>query len=213
MMKRTLVSNATRLLLGALCALSTASCGSELLRTGRSPVFLTIESLTITNGASGNTGSNLLSDVLTLVDQEVNGQQVKVPTIFNDTAVASIRVTAKDQTALATTSALNSVTITRYRISFRRVDGRNTPGVDVPFGWDGGTSATIGVDQTAQVGFEIVRHSSKSEPPLRQLVNNGGQQYIYTIAEITFFGRDQNGNEVMVTATADVAFSDFGDPS
>ncbi len=43
--------------------------------------------------------------------------------------------------------------------------------------------------------FDIVRHSSKSEPPLRNLVDNGGLQFIYTIAEITFFGRDQNGNE------------------
>ena len=84
--------------------------------------------------------------------------------------------------------------------------------MDVPFGWDGATSVTIPTGGTADVAFEIVRHSSKSEPPLRNLVNNGGVQFIYTIAEITFFGRDQNGNEVTVTGHVDVAFSDFGDP-
>ena len=28
--------------------------------------------------------------------------------------------------------------MTRYRVEFRRTDGRNTPGVDVPYGFDGG---------------------------------------------------------------------------
>lgn len=212
MMKPSLFSNVPRLVVAAACVLSSASCGSDLLRTGRAPVYLTVESLVITNGANDDAGPSLRSDVQTLVEQQVNGASVKVPTIFNDTAVVTLGVFAKDQTATGTTSVLNSVTITRYRINFRRTDGRNTPGVDVPFGWDGGASATIGVNSTGTIGFEIVRHATKSEPPLRNLINNGGVQFIYTIAEITFFGRDQNGNEVTVTATADVAFSDFGDP-
>jgi hypothetical protein len=199
-----------RLVVAAVCAVTASGCGGELLRTGRSPAFLTINGMEITNGASQESGSNLLSDVQTLVDRQVGGESVKVPTIFNDTAVATIGVVAKDPT-LPTTS-INAVTITRYRITFKRVDGRNTPGVDVPFGWDGATSVTIPVGGTGDVAFEIVRHSSKSEPPLRNLVNNGGVQFIYTIAEITFFGRDQNGNEVTVTGEVDVAFSDFGDP-
>jgi hypothetical protein len=199
-----------RLLVAAACLVTASACGSDMLRTGRSPAFLTIDGISVTNGASLESGSNLLSDVQTLIEQEVGGETVKVPTIFNDTAVATIGVVAKDPTAV--TSPINSVTITRYRITFKRVDGRNTPGVDVPFGWDGGTSVTIPIGGTGSVGFEIVRHSTKQEPPLRNLVNNGGVQFIYTIAEITFFGRDQNGNEVTVSGEVDVAFSDFGDP-
>jgi len=207
---RYILSNAMRLLVAAACLVTASACGSDMLRTGRSPAFLTIDGISVTNGASLESGSNLLSDVQTLIEQEVGGETVKVPTIFNDTAVATIGVVAKDPTAV--TSPINSVTITRYRITFKRVDGRNTPGVDVPFGWDGGTSVTIPIGGTGSVGFEIVRHSTKQEPPLRNLVNNGGVQFIYTIAEITFFGRDQNGNEVTVSGEVDVAFSDFGDP-
>jgi hypothetical protein len=181
-----------------------------MLRTGRSPVYLTVEKIDVTNGATDDTGANLLSDVLTLVKKTIDGQQVRVATVFDDTAVATLRVSAKNESVDLT--GLNSVTLTRYRITFRRADGRNTPGVDVPFGWDGGLSATIAAGSTGEVGFEMVRHSSKTEPPLRNLVQNGGQIYIYTIAEITFFGRDQNGNEVSVTTNVDVAFSDFGDP-
>ena len=210
MNRRHILSTVTRLVAVAICVTAASGCGSEMLRTGRSPAYLTIEEFVVTNGASNNTGPNLLSDVQTLVEQQIGGQSVRVPTTFNDMAVATIAVTAKDPTR--PTSPINSVTITRYRIAFRRVDGRNTPGVDVPFGWDGATSVTIPIGETGEVGFEIVRHSSKQEPPLRNLVNNGGVQFIYTIAEITFFGRDQNGNEVTVTGSVDVAFSDFGDP-
>ena len=138
---RHILSNAVRLMVAAACVVTASGCGSDLLRTGRGPAILAINSFTITNGATDIDGSFLLSDVLTLVEQQVNGVSVRVPTIFNDTAVASISVLAKNPDA--TTSPINSVTITRYRITFRRADGRNTPGVDVPFGWDGGVSVTI----------------------------------------------------------------------
>jgi hypothetical protein len=143
----------------------------------------------------------LNSDVQTIVDD--------IPTVFNDTAEVSLTVVPKNPSVA--TTAINAVTINRYRIAFRRVDGRNTPGVDVPFGWDGATSVTIPAGGTGTIGFDIVRHSSKREPPLANLAGLGGQQFIYTIAEITIWGRDQNGNELMVTGNAEVAFADFGD--
>ena len=202
MNRRYFWSSAMRLAAATLCVLTASGCGSEMLRTGRSPMFLTVNGITTINGATDEEGTNLLSDVQTIVEQ--------TPTIFNDSAVVTLGVTAKNATA--PTSELNSVTITRYRIVFMRSDGRNTPGVDVPFGWDGATSVTIPAGGTGDIAFEIVRHSTKSEPPLRNLINNGGVQFIYTVAEITFFGRDQNGNEVTATGHVDVAFSDFGDP-
>ena len=203
-------SKVSRLVVGAAVIMSAAGCGGEMLRTGRSPVYLTVDSVTTTNGASNESGTLLRSDVITLVKKTVNGQEVRIPTIFDDIAEVLLRVTPKNETVV--TTALNAVTIDRYRINFRRADGRGTPGVDVPYGWDGATSLTIQAGGTGSVSFELVRHVSKEEPPLKTLAGNGGQQYIYTIAEITFFGHDQNGNEVTATAFVDVAFSDFGDP-
>jgi hypothetical protein len=52
----------------------------------------------------------------------------------------------------------------------------------------------------------------KREPPLRNLVNGGNATYIYTIAEVTFYGRDQAGNEVVATGMLSVNFGDWGDP-
>ena len=97
-------------------------------------------------------------------------------------------------------------------MTFRRADGRATQGVDVPWAFDGGVTATIG-GSPVEVGFEIVRHQAKLEPPLANLAGFGGSVFISTLAEITFYGRDQAGNEVTVTGTISVNFADFGDPT
>ena len=205
----TILSTLGRLVIGAACLISSASCGGELMRTGRSAVFLTVEGVSASPGGGGSSGSFLLSDVQVLEDRTVNGVTTQVPTIFNDSVSVTLRSNEKNQTAVAT--LINSVTLTRYHVDFRRTDGRNTPGVDVPYGFDGGLGVTIGPGSTAIVALEIVRHQAKLEPPLMNLRSTGGQGFISTIAEITFYGRDQNGNEVSVTARLDVQFGDFAD--
>lgn len=207
MTTRHILSKVTRLAAAVLVAVTTASCGSDLLRTGRAPVYLSILRLQAAAGGAtvGDPVGNLLSDVAT-----ANGA------VFNDVGTAVIRVDLKDQSAVLTgietpTTPMQSITINRYRVSFRRADGRNTPGVDVPFGFDGAVTATIPVASSADVTFDIVRHASKLEPPLRNLRGLGGQVIIATVAEVTFFGRDQNGNEVTVTGIMDVTFGDFPD--
>lgn len=209
MSKRSILSNLGRLIVGAASVISMASCGGDLIRTGRAPVLLVIDSMVATAGGGGSDSAFLLSDVETLVEQTVGGTTVMVPTIFNDSASAVIR--ALEKNPLATETQLNNVTLTRYRVNFFRTDGRNTPGVDVPYGFDGGLGITVSVNSTASVAFEIVRHQAKLEPPLRNLRAGGGQLFISTIAEVTFYGRDQNGNDVSVTGRIDVQFGDFGD--
>jgi hypothetical protein len=205
MTRRHIFSNVTRLAALAMIGMASASCGSELLRTGRAPVMLSIIQLQGAPGGGSEFFDNLLSDVAT-----VNG------TIFNDLGRARLRVDLKDQSGVLTgvespTTPMQSVTITRYRVTFRRSDGRNTPGVDVPFGFDGAITRTIDVGSPADVIFDLVRHANKAEPPLRSLRGLGGQLIIATVAEISFFGRDQNGNEVTVTGSMGVTFGDFPD--
>jgi hypothetical protein len=191
-----------------------SACGGDLMRTGRSAVFLTVENMAAASGGGGgggSAGSFLLSDVQVLVDQTVNGVTVKVPTIFNDSLTATIRSNEKNQNPDSLLTIISAVTLTRYHVDFRRTDGRNTPGVDVPFGFDGGLGVTIPPGGTAAVSIDLVRHQAKLEPPLKNLAGVGGQGFISTIAEVTFYGRDQNGNEVAVTGRIDVQFADFAD--
>jgi hypothetical protein len=208
-------STAGRLLISAGCILSMVSCGGEMLRTGRAPVYLSVNAMTASaGGSSGAATAFLLSDVQVLIEQDINGVTVFVPTVFNDSASATIQVNLKNPEIASTT--LNNVTLTRYHVEFRRADGRNTPGIDVPYAFDGGLGLTIPAGSASSVAFEIVRHQAKLEPPLRNLTGSGvssvnGLGFISTIAEITFYGHDQNGNEVSVTGRIDVQFADFGD--
>ena len=98
MSTRTILSTVGRLVLGGACVISSA-CGGELMRTGRSPVFLTVESMSATPGGGGAQGSFLLSDVQVLVDQTVNGVTTQVPTIFNDNVTAVLRSNEKNPSA------------------------------------------------------------------------------------------------------------------
>jgi hypothetical protein len=202
------------LLLGST-ALAAASCG-EVARTGRAPAQLVIERLEAASGATPDQfGTVLASDVLTLVEQQVNGQTVRVPTIFNDLGRVTLRLMLKNPgtpTAPLGPSGLNEITINRYRVSFTRADGRNEQGVDVPWSFDGAFTMTIPANASATATFDLVRHQAKLEPPLRNLVNAGSARHISTIAEIVFFGRDQAGHEVSAAGYLNVNFGDFGDP-
>jgi hypothetical protein len=184
-----------RLLMAATILTASVACGSEMLRTGRAPVYLVVSSIQVGTG----TTSILRSDVQSAAS------------IFDDLATATIRVEPKNTTDTGSTSTLNTVTITRYHVEYRRTDGRNTPGVDVPFGFDGGTAVSIDANGSGDVAFQIVRHQGKLEPPLKNLASLGGQVIISTIAEVTFYGHDQNGNEVSVVGRMDVVFGDFPD--
>ena len=208
MSTRTVFSNVARLAIGAACVISASACGSEMLRTGRSPVYLVVMN-TLGQPGTGEDSAFLLSDVETIVEQTIDGKTVRVPTYINDNATITLTAELKNPTIAAT--AINNVTITRYHVNFRRADGRNTPGVDVPYPIDGGLGVTVQPGSATDVALEIVRHQAKLESPLRQLRSLGSQGFISTIAEITFYGRDQNGNEVSATANMDVQFGDFAD--
>lgn len=207
----TLINNFGRLAVAVTCFISAAACGGDLLRTGRGPLMLVIDNMQASPGGGGEGGSFLLSDVQRLEEETVNGVTVQRASVFNDSVTATIRTLEKNTTQQSVTTVVSAITLTRYRVVFRRADGRNTPGVDVPYGFDGGLGITIGPGSSAQVSIELVRHQAKLEPPLKNLAGFGGQGFISTIAEITFYGRDQNGNEASVMGRIDVQFGDFAD--
>lgn len=189
----------------------TVSCG-DVVRQGRSSSYLVIDKLEARRGATqpGAPSGTLLSDVLTLVTSPAPcTTTAPCATVFNDNAVATLRLSPKNVDSTLSPSSNNDVTITRYRVSFRRADGRNTPGLDVPYGFDGAATGSVQVGGTLELGFELVRHTSKEESPLVQLVNS--PTIISTIAEVTFYGRDQVGNEMSVTGYISIDFGNFGD--
>jgi hypothetical protein len=208
----------SQFVLMAAIAATTVSCG-DVVRDGRSPVYMVIDSLLASRGSPtpGAYTGTLLSDVVTVV---TTGGQCSTtnpcPTIFNDMGRVTLRMSPKDIGPLATSAAPsptlnNEVTVNRYRVTFIRSDGRNTPGVDVPYGFDGAATGTIPSGGALSLDFELVRHVAKLEAPLVYLATN--LNVISTIAEVTFYGRDQVGNEVRVTGSILINFANHGDPS
>jgi hypothetical protein len=198
---------AARAAAAVLLALLTTSC-SNAIRTGQSPAYLILVSLQGAKGGGSNSlsfASNLSSDVITLVPPLTG-----TATVFNDLGQATLQLQLRDQggpTTPNTPSPANAITLTQYHVKYIRTDGRNTQGVDVPFEFDGGLGITVANSST--VGFMLVRNQAKLEAPLKALANNF--EVISMIAEVTFYGHDQNGREVSVSGNIDVAFANFGD--
>ena len=198
-------------------SLALGSCASELTRTGSSAAYVVIDSLL---GASGARPEQF--GVAAALRRRhrgattVNGSPVSAPTYYNDLAQVSMRAALKNPgTTLnpTTPSSNTAITFNRYHVDFRRTDGRNTQGVDVPYSFDGAATFTVPAGGQAQFAVEIVRNQAKLESPLVNLRQGGGGIIISTIAEVTFYGRDQVGNEVVAAGQMTVNFGDFADPS
>jgi hypothetical protein len=187
-----------------LVVTAAASCG-DVIRSSRSPVLLVVNS--ISGGTEGE--SFLLSDVIVnRITPAPCTAASPCPTVFNDPGSAALSVIMKDATVSPT--ANNSVTVTSYHVAYSRADGHNIPGVDVPFSFDGVVTSTVAAGGTGSVGFELVRHSAKSESPLVQLSRNPGA-HLSVIATINFFGTDRVGTDMSATGSILIDFADFGD--
>jgi hypothetical protein len=200
--RRSGACRAAGLLLVVGSAVAMASCNSAVTE-GRAPSYLIIESLE--GGRPERIGeeptftATLNSDVIT------NG------TIFEDPGRVTMRLGLKDITSPTGPTSNNHITVSRYRVEYRRTDGRNREGVDVPYSFEGASTFTVG-EGSVQAGFVLVRIQAKFEPPLTTLEGSGGALTISTLADVTFYGKDQTGTDVSVRGTISVNFADWGDP-
>ena len=158
--------------------------------------FITIVSMLSTGG------DDLNSDVC--IDN------AGVCTVFND--VGEVVMVGQPKSFKDVSSVVQDVVFTRYRVTYVRADGRNVPGVDVPFPFDGVANFRVTFDQT-QVSrtFLLVRVQAKLESPLSELSRGGGSLVISTIARVDFFGQDIAGRQIQVTGFINVTFADFAD--
>jgi len=186
-----------------LTALSMAAAGCGVAEQGRSPVVLRVNALDAApqSGTTVGTFSGYLhSDVQTDTG------------IFNDVGRVTLAMVLRDPGSPGvanTPSELNSITVTHYRVVYRRTDGRNVQGVDVPYAFDSGMTITVPPTGTGQQTFDIVRVSAKVEAPLRALATNP-LQAIDVIADVTFYGKDMHNNDVLATGSIGITFANYG---
>jgi hypothetical protein len=177
----------------ALAALGISACGSGDAREGQASSYLIVERLVMAEDGGAPFESDVMSD---------DG-------IFEDGAVATLSAAMRDVTNPNGPTTNNLITVNRYRVSFRRSDGRNTPGVDVPYAFDGAVTATLGPGDSVTIPFVMVRIQAKLEQPLAALKGHGAAGVISTLADVTFYGHDQTGREVSVTGSTSVNFADW----
>jgi hypothetical protein len=187
------------LAVAAALLVPSVSCTSQQ-NTGTSPAYLILTSLTAAPGAKPDEfGGTLESDIASN-----NG------TIFPDLAQVVMDLGLKDPGGTNTPTkptTTNFITVTRYHVEFVRADGRNTPGVDVPFPFDGGVTFTVTEEDGGIAVFNLVRVQAKAEAPLVAL---NGAQVLSTIANVTFYGTDQAGRAVSVSGSISVNFANYG---
>jgi hypothetical protein len=183
--------------------LGTTSCTS-MTRGSESNSYLIIDRLAAAAGGfDEDEETSLQSDVLTK------------GSVFEDVGLVTFRLALKDPGVPTVPNVMttnNFITVNRYRVTYSRADGRNTPGVDVPHPFDGAFTVTVRAEGTAEATFPIVRVQAKAEPPLRNLIGNFGQGVISVIADVTFYGYDQTGRAVSVAGKISIDFADWGDP-
>jgi len=154
-------------------------------------------------------------DTMMYIKPDVETIVSGVPTVFEDSGEVAVRTALKDPGSQSSPNipiSNNLITVTRYRVVYRRSDGRNAPGVDVPYPFDGAVTFTA-QGAGASATFVLVRAQAKFEAPLRALRGLGGAIVISTIADVTFYGHDQTGKAVSATGSIGVNFADWGDPS
>ena len=181
----------------ALCLALVGSCNS-LANTDCSASILVIDEL-IGFDDEGRPSNVLQSDVLSTNPPPT--------TVRQDAGEVQTRLVLKDPgtgiNATSPTSA-NWITVNRYRVVYTRTDGGAVP---APFEEAVTFTSISTIGSSAQ--FILVRLSAKLEPPLVDLRFGGGEIAISTVAEITFFGRDQSSSEVTATGRISVTFADW----
>jgi hypothetical protein len=186
----------------AVASILPAGCTNAQL-DGTSSSYLIVDSLLAASGAKPQTfGGTLSSDVLT------NGS------IISDLGEVAFQLGLKDPGAVngpTRPTTANYITVTQYHVEFGRAGGRNTPGVDVPYAFDGAVTVTVS-NTGGTATLTLVRVQAKAESPLAALKFGGGAGVISTIAKVTFYGVDQTGRPVTATASIGVDFADWADP-
>jgi len=188
-----------KILIITLLAIGLVGC-SQLDKLSQSGSKLLLISLT-GNDLEGSAGSPVIFS-----DVSVNNS------IINDNCVASLSAVLLDCRTGCEATYYQAVNIDQVDVSFRRPDGKNTPGVDVPYSFTQPVSMLIQIDEILELPFVIIRHVAKLESPLIELRSLGQDKVLQIIADVTIHGKDLSGRRVQpVKGSITIWAANFGD--
>lgn len=132
-------------------------------------------------------------------------------TVTADIASATLRAETLNPKPILGTSSFNDVLVTRYTVSYSRTDGKNVPGVDVPYSFEGSLSALVNVGSTTTFSFVVVREVAKLESPLIKLADGRAEGVLQVTAKVDFYGQDMTNNKVKATGYLTIYFANYVD--
>lgn len=195
-----------------LLALVVTYACSRIENDSRSGSLLVVDSVTgqVGDVKGGFTDSTpLLSD--TCDNENALPQDPDTCTVVNDNATITFLNQFLLEPAGQQGTFLNDIIVNRYRVDYFRPNGRNVPGVDVPFGIDGTMNVRVPSGGTADGSIVIVRHEAKREPPLSELDNGTSEGVLTANAQIRFFGQDTAGRTVTATGYLEIHFANYAE--
>ncbi len=168
--------------------------------------LLTVVSIVPSNSSNNDLQSDVCDNP---VATPFAGGTLPTCTAINDIATVSLLNRSKGVVSSLGPSQFQDVVLTRYRVTYIRSDGLNTPGVHVPFPFDGAANVQLPIGEQTSFEITVVRQSSKLESPLVNLAFNGGEIVLSNIAQIDFFGADLAGKAITVRGYINITFGDF----
>jgi hypothetical protein len=166
-----------------IAALAMASCNASE-NESTSGTMLQIISLT-GNDIDGKPGSTTVSSDVFTADG-----------IFADNGVAAITALPLDP-YLKVTSQYMDVMVDQIDVEFKRTDGRNVEGVDVPYRFTQPVSMLVTIGQEMEIPFVLIRSVAKTEMPLLALREVPSREFeLQLIAVVTIHGKDMGGHRV-----------------
>jgi hypothetical protein len=165
----------------------------------KSASVLTVENIQGTD-INGQAANYLQSDVL------LNNN-----TVTADTAAATLSAATLDPDPLLGTSQYSDILVTRYMVSYSRTDGKNVPGVDVPYPFEGSLSVLVKSGSSATFSLIVVREVAKLEPPLVALADLRAEGVLQVTARIDFYGQDLASRTVTTTGHLAIFFANYAD--
>ena len=170
--------------------------------------------------ASCNAVENLSTSASMLQIVSLTDKDKKLPVFSNvvdysnDIGIAKMNALPIDPGAADATTPYFDVLIDQIDVAFKRTDGRNVEGVDVPYRFTQPMSFLVTINGSAEIPFMLIRHVAKFEAPLMALHNifpNQGK-FLELVAVVTFHGKDLGGHRVApATGYMNVWCANFGD--
>ena len=186
------------------------ACTPDQLST-RTDTLLVVNSVTgFAGGEQGEESTPLLSD--SCDNPNGSSQDPDTCSVFNDNAEVDFgNQFLQNPPDPAPSSFLNDIIVNRYRVDYVRSGGRNTPGVDVPYGIDGTMNMRIPINSNAVASIVVVRHEAKREPPLSSLDIEQGEEVITAQAQMKFYGQDLAGRTASAIGYLEIHFANYGE--